>query len=60
MLLEGNADADAYSRAEDALRNMEFDRYSVAAAMHREYSKCFERKNQRSAKADAKGKAKAK
>lgn len=45
-----------YDTAVDAVRNMEFDHYGVAAAMHKEYSKCFERKNQQSAKARTRGK----
>jgi hypothetical protein len=50
MLSEGGC--DDYNTAVEAVRNMEFDRYQVAASMHKEYSKCFERKNQQSAKAE--------
>jgi hypothetical protein len=55
MLSEGikgdsRLDSDDYEKALAAVNNVVFDRYKVVLAMHKEYSKCFERKNQQSAK----------
>ena len=49
MLKEGNPDTDIQD-AIDAVMAAKFDLYEVAVQMHKEYSKCFERKNQSSSR----------
>lgn len=49
MLKEGNPDTDIQD-AIDAVMAAKFDLYEVSVQMHKEYSKCFERKNPSSSK----------
>lgn len=58
MLKEGEAVSGGKCDTAPALEAVEaaaFDLEGVVAAMHREYSKCFERKNPQSAKEEGKG-----